>query len=134
MITLLGLVSQTFGFNCIDIIPNVVYLKKISQGTKANILTKVISSSRYDHISIFLCLIKREKKTFDHESIFRDTSMQLDLVLHVEYALTGRQNSSNAGLTKVMYCARMLSKSRPRSLISRSTEGKGDQGKVTFAK
>ena len=45
-------------------------------------------------------------------------------------AHTGRQNSSNAGLTKVMYCARTLSKSRPRSVMSRSTEGKQGGGNI----
>jgi len=35
--------------------------------------------------------------------------------------LTGEQNSSKAGFTKVMYWVRTASKSRPRSLISRGT-------------
>lgn len=47
------------------------------------------------------------------------------------YVLTGRQNSSNAGFTNVMYCMRTLSRSRPRSLMSRST-GKKDRKKKTL--
>lgn len=39
-------------------------------------------------------------------------------------ALTGKQNSSKAGLTKVMYCVSTCSRSLPRSLMSLSTEKK----------
>lgn len=38
--------------------------------------------------------------------------------------LTGEQNSSNAGLTNVIYWLRICSKSRPRSVKSRTTESK----------
>ena len=93
---------------------------------KQTTLTKVFCSSWYDDICILLCLnnIHKKRRRFDNKSIIQG----LILVNWVEEkafrrALTGRQNSSNAGLTKVMYWARMLSKSRPRSFISRSTSG-----------
>lgn len=40
----------------------------------------------------------------------------------VRTSLTGKQNSSKAGFTKVMYCASTCSSSLPRSLMSRRTE------------
>lgn len=41
--------------------------------------------------------------------------------------LTGKQNSSKAGFTNVMYCDRICSSSRPRSLMSLSTAGERRQ-------
>lgn len=52
----------------------------------------------------------------------------LFLISSQRTTLTGRQNSSNAGLTNVMYWAKTLSKSRPRSLMSRSTERPTETG------
>lgn len=62
---------------------------------------------------------------------FRHDWINTYLGLHVLYVystqyplgaiLTGRQNSSKAGLTKVMYCDSTCSRSLPRSLMSRNT-------------
>lgn len=49
--------------------------------------------------------------------------------------LTGKQNSSKAGFTKVMYCDKICSRSLPRSLMSRSTAGgrrKAESGARTW--
>ena len=54
-------------------------------------------------------------------SIFLSLHITMVLLDHVIQSLTGRQNSSKAGLTNCVYCVNTCSSSRPRSCISLNT-------------
>lgn len=76
------------------------------------ILTHVVNSSWNDYICILLSLMG------EIQNILNEAQKKKKW----EVTLTGRQNSSKAGLTNVVYCVRICSRSLPR-LMSRRTTG-----------
>lgn len=75
-------------------------------------LTHVVDSSWNDDIYVLLCLVKREISSVQWSDLKK--------TLKDAFILTGKQNSSKAGLTNVVYCVRICSRSLPR-LMSRRT-------------
>ena len=65
-------------------------------------------------------MLKLQIKTLFLSDIAR--KIWLYSVINCRKLLTGKQNSSKAGFTKVMYWASTCSSSRPRSLMSLKTE------------
>lgn len=89
--------------------------------------TCVVCTTRYNHISKFLRLRiwkwkKKHITNSEKSAEFGRMTQWLMFQQHATNALTGEQNSSKAGFTNVIYWFKMCSKSRPLSLISRTTE------------
>lgn len=87
-----------------------------------HLLTHVVDPSWNDDIYVLLRLRGGIKKSPQKKSSGQTRQRQIREV----FILTGRQNSSKAGLTNVVYCVRICSRSLPR-LMSRRTTGTGSK-------
>lgn len=91
-------------------------------GMQINTWNRIISCAE------FTCIVRTARNYHIRELLSLWTMRMLLLVMLLRLkliqlllALTGEQNSSNAGLTNVMYWLSTVSKSRPLSLMSRGT-------------
>lgn len=122
-------VKMRFSGSCIMSIIVAFELKYSSESAGIQ-LTDVVSTSGYDDIGVFLGLDGRQDTAVimasDQHLVKREADPSPPPGLGSAQQgriLTGKQNSSKAGLTNLMYWVRTLSKSRPRSQMSRSTTG-----------
>lgn len=79
-------------------------------------LTHVVDSSWNDDIYVLLRLGGEKKNLFR-----KSPAIRLKRLIREVFILTGRQNSSKAGLTNVVYCVRICSRSLPRLMSRRTT-------------
>ena len=115
--------SERFGVN--NIISNALTLEeslKLKKHKYSPLLSAPLGMITSAYFFVYIAWTRKGKKEVWLWVQLHNLANLIWVVVLVEYVPTGRQNSSNAGLTRLMYCARTLSRSRPRSLISRSTE------------
>lgn len=82
-------------------------------------LTHVVNPSWNDYIYILLSLKAKNSKFILTEAL------ENKQFLAITVALTGKQNSSKAGLTNVVYCVRICSRSLPRFMSRRTMRTTG---------
>lgn len=90
--------------------------------TKKQTLTHVVNSPWNDDICILLCLRQKQMSLEIRTVLDRFRHWKIGTPSVITIILTGKQNSSKAGLTNVVYWVRICSRSLPLFMSRRTTE------------